>query len=71
MYRQETVPMIALYLPRLNRAGLKSCLPTVCRAAMGIRYEKLVAIVAVAVIAEKALESRKTLVSISKSGTYL
>lgn len=55
IYRQEIVPIITLYLPRLNRAGLKSRLPTVCLAAMGIRYEKLVAIVAVAVIAENAL----------------
>lgn len=51
--------MITLYLPRLNRAGLKSRLPTVCLAAMGIRYEKLVAIVAVAVIAENALSKIK------------
>lgn len=47
--------MMTLYLPRLNRAVLKSCLPTVCRAAIGIRYEKFVAIVAVAVIALNAL----------------
>lgn len=46
--------MKVLYLPRLNRAGWKSRLPIVCRAAMGIRYETFVTMVAVAVIAVKA-----------------
>lgn len=48
------IPTTVLYGPRLKLAGWKSRLPTVWRAAIGIRYEKLVTMVAVALIAVKA-----------------
>jgi len=54
MYRQETMPIGRVNLPRFHSAGLKIRRPTVCRATIGIMYDALVAIVAVAVMAPKA-----------------
>ena len=54
MYNTAITPRGKLYRPRFHSAGWNLFLPTVCRARIGKRYEKFVAIVAVAVMAEKA-----------------
>jgi hypothetical protein len=54
IYKHETMPRGWLHFPRFQTAGWNAFLPTVCRATMGMRYEKLVAMVAVAVMAVKA-----------------
>lgn len=65
MYRHDIKPRIGLHLPRFQGAGWNDLLPTVCRATMGIRYETLVAMVAVAVMAVKATVEPMTAVVIA------
>lgn len=54
MYRDAISPRKGLNFPNEKPFGSKCLRPTVKRATIGIKYEKFVAIVAVAVMAENA-----------------